>query len=253
MKDTENSDVLAGRVHADINEAVDIPEEADGDAGVPREWHSRGYLPHRNSPQIIQAISYRLADSLPRQKLELLETELAQIPDVRREARRRRRIEEWLDAGMGCCALRNSEVASYVENSFKHFHGDRYLLVAWCIMPNHVHVLIEPRSDLRTIVQGWKAYTARWILSQNERLDLQIPNLKHFWMRDYWDRYIRNLDHCQKVIAYIHQNPVKANLCRSPEEWSWSSAHCKNAAFLESFTSHNADEDVSVPRGPSVI
>ena len=78
MKDTENSDVLARRASADINEAVDIPEEADGDAGVPREWHSRGYLPHRNSPQIIQAISYRLADSLPRQKLELLETELAQ-------------------------------------------------------------------------------------------------------------------------------------------------------------------------------
>jgi REP element-mobilizing transposase RayT len=43
-------------------------------------------------------------------------------------------------------------------------------------------------------------------------------------MREYWDRYIRDAEHYQKVVDYIHQNPVRAGLCRAPEAWPWSSA-----------------------------
>jgi hypothetical protein len=38
------------------------------DVGAPREWYSRGYLPHRDARHLIQSISYRLADSLPQTK-----------------------------------------------------------------------------------------------------------------------------------------------------------------------------------------
>ncbi len=105
-----------------------------------------------------------------------------------------------------------------------HFDGERYDLIAWCIMPNHVHVLIEVKVDLSTIVQGWKSYAARWALAHNEELALGIPNRKRFWMREYWDRYIRNEKHFENVRDYIHGNPVKAGLCRREEEWMWSSA-----------------------------
>lgn len=195
-----------------------------GSQEVEQEWYSRGYLPHRDAPRLIQSVTYRLADSLPQEKLKLLSDQLACIPNDRMEIERRKRIEEWLDAGMGCCALAHAEVARFVQNAFLHFHGDRYHLHAWCVMPNHVHVLVEPLMDLAVLVQGWKSFTSRWILRQNQRLALQIPATNQLWMREYWDRYIRDAEHYQKVVDYIHLNPVRAGLCRTPDEWHWSSA-----------------------------
>lgn len=44
------------------------------------------------------------------------------------------------------------------------------------------------------------------------------------WMREYWDRFIRNEKHFVATVNYIHQNPVKAGLVSHPEDWPWSSA-----------------------------
>lgn len=182
-----------------------------------------------NAWGVLQSITYRLADSLPLAKLKSLEIDLASLAENQREAERRKRIEAWLDSGMGCCALAHPEVARYVQDSWLHFHGDRYLLHAWCVMPNHVHVLIQPREDLATIVQGWKSFTSRWILRQNESLSLRIPEPNRLWMREYWDRFMRDENHYRKTVAYIHQNPVRAGLCATPEEWPWSSAYLGSA------------------------
>ena len=237
MSKPGNADVLVGM----------DGKEAGGDTGAPRdaprEWYSRGYLPHRNAQHLIQSVTYRLADSLPQTKLKRLREEMERLSEKERKLESRKRIEEWLDAGMGCCALRHPEVARYVQDSFLHFHGERYHLHAWCIMPNHVHILVEPLTDLATIVQGWKSYTARWALRQNHRLQLQIPHPNRFWMREYWDRYIRDSTHYHKTVDYIHHNPVSAGLCRSPEDWLWSSANSG------SITPGNADEAVSNKEG----
>ncbi|MFA7171944.1 MAG: transposase [Kiritimatiellia bacterium] len=246
------------------NEDVGAPRPANEDVGAPRdvgtpEWHSRGYLPHRDHLHLIQSITFRLVDSLPQTKLNQLEEELKRLPKEARELESRKRIEEWLDAGMGCCALRHPEVARYVQNSFLHFHGEHYHLHAWCIMPNHVHILVEPLTNLAGIIQGWKSYTARWVLRQNHCLQLRIPGPKRLWMREYWDRYIRNFEHYQKAVNYIHRNPVIAGLCQSPEDWPWSSAKLVCARTLGStvpgsadvlvgIAENKADEDVGVPR-----
>src|SRR5262249_8572142 len=91
-------------------------------------------------------------------------------------------------------------------------------------MPNHVHVLIKPRASLPKIVQSWKSYTGRWAIARNAELGLGVPG-RAFWMRDYWDRYIRDERHFQRVVDYIHWNPVKAGLCRESHDWPWSSAN----------------------------
>jgi type I restriction enzyme R subunit/putative DNA methylase len=173
---------------------------------------------------LLQSITFRLADSLSQAELKQLELKLALLPEVRRDTEKRKNIEQWLDAGMGCCALGNAQAAARVQESLLHFDGDRYRVLAWVIMPNHVHVLIDPVQPLAKIVQGWKSFTARWLLAHNERLGLGIPDPHHVWMRDYWDRYIRDDEHLRATIDYIHQNPVKARLCREPREWPWSSA-----------------------------
>ncbi len=233
--------------------------EAGEDAGAPgggnnrrAEWYSRGYLPHRDLIGLHQSITFRLADSLPREKLRELDAELERLPPGRRDAERRVRIEQWLDAGSGCCALAHPAVAEYVENALLHFDGDRYRLLAWCVMPNHVHVLAECRRPLPDIVQGWKSFTARWALRRNDELRLGVPDPKHFWMREYWDRYIRDENHLAAVIAYIHDNPVKAGLCRHPAEWRWSSAAATRAdgsAGVPAGFLLQAGGDAGAPRG----
>jgi putative transposase len=190
----------------------------------PRGWYCRGYLPHLDAPHTLQFITFRLADSLPQEKLKQLDVSLGELGDTARDVARRKKIEAWLDAGMGCCALAHPEVARYVQNAFLHFHDERYRLHAWCIMPNHVHALIEPLISLARIVQGWKSFTARWILQRNDELALGIPATNQLWMRDYWDRYIRDSAHYENAVQYIHENPVKAGLCQGSEDWLWSSA-----------------------------
>jgi type I restriction enzyme R subunit/putative DNA methylase len=208
--------------HSLANEDVGVPG-ANEDVGVP-EWYSRGYLPHRDRTHLLQSITFRLADSLPQSELKQLEQKLLLLPEIRRDIEKRKGIEQWLDAGMGCCALRNAEAASCVQNALLHFDGDRYRVLAWVIMPNHVHVLIDPAEPISKTIQCWKSFTARWLLKHNERLGLGIPDPHHVWMREYWDRFIRDDDHLRATIDYIHRNPVKAGLCREPGDWPWSSA-----------------------------
>ncbi len=212
------------------------PRRADGDVSVPRgdgacgsapgrpEWYSRGYLPHRDCLNLLQFITFRLGDSLPQSLLVELEEELLLVPNSRREAERRKRIEEWLDKGMGCCALRHSEAATSVQATLLHFDGQHYRVIAWVIMPNHVHSLIETLEPIAKTVQAWKSFSARWLLANNQRLGLGIPDPHTVWMREYWDCYIRDERHLEATIEYIHHNPVKAGLCGSATDWPWSSA-----------------------------
>jgi len=231
-------------------------ERADGDVGAPGgvgalEWYSRGYLPHRDCKELLQTVTFRLADSLPQEKLRILEDELLQISIDRQDVERRKKIECWLDSGMGCCALSHPAVAQQVQDSLLHFDGTRYRLAAWCIMPNHVHVLVKPVAPLAQIVQGWKSVTARWALAHNEALKLGIPDAKHLWQREYWDRYIRDEEHFRSAVDYIHQNPVKAGLCRCAEDWPWSNAGSANVlvGLSHDFNPKKpADEDVGAPR-----
>jgi REP element-mobilizing transposase RayT len=199
----------------------------DAAASVPRhggEWHSRGYLPHRDRTHLLQSITFRLADSLPQTVLKQLAAKLLLLPEVRKDIEKRKSIEQCLDAGMGCCALANPAAAACVQRSLLHFDGDRYRVLAWVIMPNHVHVLVDPLQPVANMVQGWKSFTARWLLAHNEQLGLGIPDPHHVWMREYWDRFIRDGDHLRATIDYIHRNPVKAGLCHEPSHWQWSSA-----------------------------
>lgn len=218
-------------------------------------WRSRGYIPHYDDRPLIQHITFRLSDSLPQEKLQQLNKQLgAPTPSsvlfsAQNSAKKRKEIEEWLDAGIGCCALAHPEAAAIVQKTLLHADGDQYRLLAWCIMPNHVHVLIEPKTSLSTIVQAWKSVSARRILALNEEFSLGIPDPKQLWMREYWDRYIRDDHHYQACIDYIHQNPVKANLCRDAVSWKWSSANASVGTLYK-----HADEGVGVPRmsAPSV-
>ena len=188
-----------------------------------RGWYNSDNLPHFDAPGATQFITFRLADSLPSELLRALKKEVDLLPDHDRSDGLRARVEKYLDRGYGCCLLAHPAMAETLQRTFEYYCDNRYRLLAWVIIPNHVHILIKPAYSLPRIVQGWKTYSARWALHNAVKLDLQLP-VGGFWMRGYWDRYIRNEDHLFAAIHYIQQNPVKAGLCQRAEDWQWSSA-----------------------------
>ena len=86
-------------------------------------------------------------------------------------------------------------------------------------MPNHVHVLIRLNegASLSKVVQKWKGGTS---IKINRSLGRKGP----VWEADYYDRYIRDNEHLQDAMHYIHQNPVRAGLCKEATDWPFSSA-----------------------------
>jgi REP element-mobilizing transposase RayT len=175
-------------------------------------WHSRGYLPHFDSAETVQFVTFRLADSLPRAVVEAL----SELPDSFAH------IDQRLDTGLGSCWLREPAIAELVEDALLHFDGERYRLLAWCIMPNHVHVVVEPvgGSTLAAIVQSWKSFTAK---QANRRLSRSGS----FWHQDYYDRYMRSENHLETTIAYVENNPVAAGFVSTPDAWRWGSGRLR--------------------------
>lgn len=201
--------------------------------GAPRAfaaaWHSRGYLPHFECSELTQHVTFHLADSLPQSVLLRLQAELRTLSPEQRDAERRRRLDAWIDAGHGSCVLSKPDIADMAQASLLTFDSQRYRLLAWVVMPNHVHVLFQPINGwtVARIVASWKKFTARKICD-SQRASGEKPGAP-VWHREYWDRYIRDQRHLEQAIEYIHLNPVKAGLVAAPESWCWSSAFPGNA------------------------
>jgi REP element-mobilizing transposase RayT len=175
-------------------------------------WHSRGYLPHFDSAETLQFVTFRLFDSLPRAVAE----SLAKQPD------NLAKTDENLDGGRGACWLKDPTIAALVENAMLYFDGERYRLLAWCIMPNHVHAVVEPieGNRLGAILQAWKSFSAK---RANSVLGRRGP----FWHKDYFDRFIRDEGHPTRTVEYVENNPVKAGLAPSANSWPWSSSRLR--------------------------
>jgi putative transposase len=186
---------------------------------TPLGWYSRGYQPHLNAPGLVQSVTTHLADSMPRATLCRLMAETEQD-----NLERRRRLEDLLDAGHGACWLQRPDIGALVEETLLAGDGEQYRLLAWVVMPNHLHVLIQtlPGLALAQIVKGWKGQTAR-------AANMRLGRSGTFWERDYFDRYIRDEAHLAAVVRYIERNPVKAGLVAEVEDWPFSSARRRRA------------------------
>jgi putative DNA methylase len=182
-------------------------------------WHSRGYIPHWEAGETAQAITFRLADSLPVSLLQCWEDELHTPADEERYQERRKRIERALDSGHGSRALAEPAIGELVENALLHFDASRYRLHSWVVMPNHVHALATPigTEKLSAIVHSWKSFTAK-------KANALLGKAGTFWAVEYFDRAIRDDAHFANAVDYFAMNPVKAGLCGAPETWRFSSA-----------------------------
>ena len=93
----------------------------------------------------------------------------------------------------------------------------QYDLHAWVIMANHVHLLLTPRVNVSRLLCSLKAATAR-------RANLLLQRTgKPFWQDESYDHLVRNAGEFERIQAYIENNPVKACLVATPDEYLWSS------------------------------
>ncbi|MEP6925611.1 MAG: S-adenosylmethionine decarboxylase [Pyrinomonadaceae bacterium] len=188
-------------------------------------------------------ITFRLADSLPQNLLKKIKFEREQAKkilensskDLSKNSEKQislalsRDIEKSLDLGIGSCYLNNPQIAQLVADAIKFQEGKKYRLFAWCVMPNHVHVVIKPNisHDLDEILHSWKSFTA------NEANKILQRN-GDFWQREYYDHLIRDDQEFYRIVKYVQQNPLKANL----KNWSWVEVLVTNNAL-------QADDEVT--------
>ena len=127
------------------------------------------------------------------------------------------RVDQLMDGGLGRCVLRDPALRHHVERAYQFGQGDRYDLLSWGIMPNHVHALFVLHADwkLRDVLHGWKLHSAR-------QINQALGERGQLWQHDYFDRLIRDGDHLRNVIRCIRRNPMKARL-REGEFKLWES------------------------------
>ncbi len=142
-------------------------------------WHTRGYLPHFDAAGALQHIVF-----CPRAGI-------------------------FLTGALG----------SILQDTLLHFDRERYDLQAWCIMPDHCHVVVvlHQHTLVRDAVKGWK----RWSTACWNRLNQRTGSV---FGLDYFDRFARTLDQANSMIAYVKNNPVAEGLVEKPEDWPLSSA-----------------------------
>jgi type I restriction enzyme R subunit len=115
--------------------------------------------------------------------------------------------EDALDACHGACELRRPEVARVVSESLLHFDGSMYEMIAFVVMPNHVHLLATFADEQAMLAQceSWKRFTA----TQINRL---LGQSGRFWQQDAFDHLVRHEKQFVRLCRYIAENPSKAHL-----------------------------------------
>jgi REP element-mobilizing transposase RayT len=103
-------------------------------------------------------------------------------------------------------------LAKIVADSLLYFDGLRYDLYAWCVMPNHVHVVFRPLSNygLGDILHSWKSFSAK-------EINRALGTSGEFWQREFYDHLVRNQEEFERITQYVADNPAKAGL----EDWRW--------------------------------
>ncbi len=200
-----------------------------------KDFHRR-HLPHYYPDDAVLFITFRLAGSLPHSVIQSIAEDL--IPqrkamEERKDWKHRftnydRALEKAKEHRRW---LSDERIADMVTLAIQYQDGKDYDLAAYCVMPNHVHLVIgtgnngmfEPVEQTRTlsgktvsqIMHSLKRYTAR---EANKILGRAGP----FWQDESYDHVIRGLDEFDRIILYVLDNPVKARLAKRWEDWKWS-------------------------------
>lgn len=198
----------------------------------------RRNLPHYQPKGATLFVTWRLAGSLPQEVVDRLQKEtnyirmqLSQLDrnDVRSQelyAEYRRafgRFDRELDQSeSGPVWLKDEAIARLMVAALHHRDGQQYYLLAYCIMPNHIHAVFIPLQEengepiaLETIMHSYKRYTA-------QQANKILQRKGAFWQHESYDHVVRNAAELERIVAYVANNPVKAGLVKQWDAWPWT-------------------------------
>ncbi|MBM3749295.1 MAG: transposase [Acidobacteria bacterium] len=177
----------------------------------------RRRLPHWIPDPAAVFVTWRLAGSLPPARRDVRR---ADQTDPAGFLQRDQRLDR---PDSGPVWLQDPRIAGVVSQALRYGETARQLygLVAWVIMPNHVHVILEPRIALPDIL--------RWLKGRTSRVANRILGRtgKPFWQDESFDHWVRSGQELQQLIRYVEGNPVRARLVEAEEQWPWSSARLR--------------------------
>lgn len=205
-----------------------------------REFYRRN-LPHIQPPGAAFLVNFRLTGSLPievveqlRAEAENLEKRLLAIKDPKEKVslcdkEQRKLFGKWDDAlhksQTGPFWLKDDQIAQIVADSMLYHDGTWFDVLAYCIMPNHVHLVLIPyeSSDnadysLTKIMHNIKRNSAN-------HANKILGRTGAFWQHESYDHFARNEKELERIIKYVINNPVKAGLVDDWRSWKWT--YCK--------------------------
>ncbi|MBI2430180.1 MAG: transposase [Ignavibacteriales bacterium] len=204
----------------------------------------RRNLPHFQSADAIYSIVFRLSGSLPVEVVVRLQEEYRKKEQSAKNSsgdgtssssmvslyeEHFRVFDSHLDgSSSGPHWLRTDGIAQITADALQYANGDQYLLIAYCIMPNHVHIILALTGNngstisamgipypLTRILHSLKRHTAR---ESNKLLHREGA----FWQHESYDHIIRDGKELQRTVEYVIGNPVSAGLVKNWEDWKWT-------------------------------
>jgi REP element-mobilizing transposase RayT len=205
-----------------------------------REYYRRN-LPHFQPRGATFLVNFRLAGSLPAALIEQLKAETQKLEqrllkisnnDERlklRDLEHRKLFDKWDDAlhstKHGPFYLQEDFVAEIVANSIRYHDGEWFDVEAFCLMPNHVHLVLTPYKkteatdySLTQIMHNIKRNSAK-------QANQVLGRTGAFWQHENYDHFVRDAAELERIIKYVLNNPVKAGLVDDWIKWKWS--YCK--------------------------
>ncbi len=207
---------------------------------------TRRNLPHWQQKDAAYFVTFRLADAVPKNILRQWKEEFEAWrkfhpepwnAETKYEYQKRFQDsrEQWLDQGHGECILKNSDAAEIVVNALRHFDRNRYVLDAFVVMPNHVHVLVQPAKGqvLADIFHSWKSFSAKAI-------NQLLGRTGRVWQDESYDRIVRDWNELVRYRDYIACNPENAKLREG-----------EFVLHADGVLGHNFDSAGETPAGPT--
>ncbi len=190
-----------------------MPSDPFYDPHKPLKTTKGGNLPHWHQDGKLQFVTFRLADSLPAPVIAAIRTDIDRFnkqhpqpwdADTQREYRTfiGHLEEKQLDKGLGSCILRSADAREILADTIRLKDGTDYIIYACVIMPNHVHMLIQPLGshELSRIMYEIKRSSAILI---NKR----FGRTGKLWQSESFDRLVRSPAHLDNCLDYIKANP----------------------------------------------
>ena len=155
-------------------------------------------LPHINQRSHYQFITFRTKDSTDEFVNKLLSD------NTTKTKIRQYSLDKYLDNSENGAYL-NDRVLEISKNYLQNLDEKLCEIIAFVIMPNHIHILFIQNEVLSTVVQQIKGGLSFLI---NKELGKSGP----LWQKDYFDKGIRDEKHFRVTYEYIKNNAIKAGL-----------------------------------------